>query len=284
MIITPDFVYVHYPKTGGSFVTSMVVPLYSPPRARPDVLRRGVRRAVRRGWPRRPGALAERSLRLLGHLDVDKHGGCAQIPPGFADRPIVSTVRLPYDRYVSMFDFPLWRSEQPPYLQRRQLAERLPRFPDVTFETFLRVVSDHRGPWCAPAPAAERLGFETRDFIFHFCREPGRTVERILRADPADAAQLVREDLHEVTFLRTERLNEDLADFLRRFGHGEEVLGPIRAAGKVWPLEGGRDADASWRPSYTEELLAHVRAKDHVLFELFPEYDVEGVGSVEDPR
>lgn len=276
MIITPHFVYIHYPKTGGSFVTAMVTGLYPPMGVLPEVVERMTKRTVRGTWPQRSATAAKVYLRTLGHLDLNKHGGCAQIPECFTDRPLVTTVRNPYDRYVSMYEFPLWRTESEPYLQRSRLAELLPHFPDVTFHEFVTEVSEHRGPWCAPSPVADRLGFETRDLIFHFCRRPGQTVERVMNASPADMTEIVRADLCDLTFLRTEHLNDDLADYLHGFGHSDDVLDPIRASQKVWPREGGRDAQATWRPYYSEELLARVRRKERVLLELFPEYDVEG--------
>lgn len=83
MIITEKFVYIHRPKTGGSFVTDALLKMYD----------------GKWSW------LSHDKLAIfieihftnrLGSLTINgnKHGGCNQISPKYHNRRIVSTIRI----------------------------------------------------------------------------------------------------------------------------------------------------------------------------------------------
>ena len=86
MIITDRFVYIHYPKTGGTFVSTVLARLHE---SHPSVFGANF---TDTGIAKKPGA-------------GGKHGTCAEIPAEHSHKPILTTTRSPYDRYVSQYKF-----------------------------------------------------------------------------------------------------------------------------------------------------------------------------------
>ena len=88
MIITDKFVYVHHPKTGGTFVNSVLRQLYK------------VENNVPR--ERRYGEFAWRR----------KHRPCRKIPEEHRGKLVLATVRNPYDWWVSAYEFGWWKRKE----------------------------------------------------------------------------------------------------------------------------------------------------------------------------
>ena len=99
MIFTDRFVYVHEPKTGGTFVTSALFRLYGLKWTRWTHLRDAVFREARARHPKY-GALVH---------DGNKHGLCRSIPAAHKAKPVLATVRNPFDLYVSQYEFGWWK-------------------------------------------------------------------------------------------------------------------------------------------------------------------------------
>ena len=213
MLITSRFVILNLPKSGSSFVRSVVKAIYR-------------RRCAGRGRLARwlPGgagpdcALRELMLpniRLPGGAR-DQHGTAAQIPRRYRDRAIVSVVRDPYDKAVSEYRFRWWATHPP--LAAAVLHEHFPAFPDLDFDEFLRlwefVAARKAATLGAPAPAD--IGNLTVEFVQFFFRDPAAVLARL--DDGYLASGAFRADMVPVAFLRQEQLNAELAEFLA--GHG----------------------------------------------------------------
>lgn len=273
MIVTKDFVYIHLAKTGGTFVTEMLASLYRAPL--PPAAERALRSTIKGTWPPVYDPFSGPYLRALGHLDIRKHAACNEIPRPFRDRPVLSTVRNPYDRYVSIFEFGWWRRGDRKVQGQDRIRQDFSGFPDLDFAEFV-AASSSLGAFGRGFGYEEfsGVGLQTREFIWHFCRDPHKTMNCVVSNPAAAGAAAVRDDLHDITFLRTEQLNADLAAFLQTLGMApEEVEGVLRAA-KIFPPEGGRNEEQRWESYYTPELKDRVRRQDAVLFELFPSYDI----------
>jgi hypothetical protein len=100
MIITDKFVYIHMPKTGGTFVSTLLEKIHT---ARGDGIVR--RRADEKPkfslsslWSSKPTFLILANQQDNG--DWNQHGTTAQIPAEHRHKPVLTTIRNPYDRYV----------------------------------------------------------------------------------------------------------------------------------------------------------------------------------------
>lgn len=253
MILTPDFVYIHYPKTGGTFVTHVLSRIY------------GGTEGDREG----------------AFVNVDKHATCDQIPEEHRGKPIVSTLRNPYERYVSQYRFAWWKLHPDRYCGEEEMRALYPHYPDLTFEEFVhlantRFVNCFQGKPTGFVnrnfPPGREPGWHTEQFVRFFFRDAPEAFARLDEAS-LDSGDF-RRDLYPVHFLPVEGLNDALYELLLGFGHEPEAIGFVRAAEKVFPAEGGREPGDRWEPYYTPEIRDYIRNRERLLFELFPQFDV----------
>src|SRR4051812_33210777 len=109
MIITVRFVYIHMPKTGGTFVTEVLTRIHKPLLPRPSRWIR-VREILAILLPRMKLTAAGQSSPYGPLVDIEpKHGTCHDVPPPHEHKPLLSTLRNPYDWYVSQFEFAWWK-------------------------------------------------------------------------------------------------------------------------------------------------------------------------------
>ncbi|MGD2111372.1 MAG: sulfotransferase family 2 domain-containing protein [Phycisphaerae bacterium] len=255
MIIADRFVFIHLPKTGGTFVTDVLHRLY---KCTPDAR---LWRRLLKPWARSP------------LLNIKKHGTCNEIPARHRTKPIIACVRNPYDRYVSQFEFGWWKTDRFPDIDRERIRRRFSHFPDLSFEEFIEAADMMFGQLKDTGPDREqRLGYHTEQFVRYFFREP----QRVFGLIDEDYLQMRRykQDMYPVRFMRTDRLNQDLHDCLESLGYDLAQLEFIYQAKKVFPPRGGRSDDQTWEGYYTPELKRVVRRRERLLFALFPEFDV----------
>lgn len=265
MIFTEKFVYVHEPKTGGTFVTSMLFRLYGLHWTRLTHLKNSIFREVRSRHPKY-GELVHNS---------NKHGGCQSIPNHQREKKVLATVRNPYDLYVSQYEFGWWkRREFLPYLRAVPNFEKdYPTFPDISFSEYVKL-SDAAFERFEAGADELSWGLRTREFIKFYFREPLRAWKR-LNQDPnyVDANEY-RSDMFDLHFVRTDDLNRGLYDFLIGSGYDNEDVSFVINQEKILPRGKGRTAEQQWQKYYTPELKQQVRHKERLLFNMFPEFDV----------
>jgi hypothetical protein len=261
MLLTDDFVYVHMPKTGGTFVTEVISQLYERESEEP---------------PSRPGPLRPlRRRRKRTFSETRKHGTCSEIPKPYRRKTILATVRNPYDRYVSEYEFGWWRTHPDAWNGIADRAKGIyPSYPDLSFEEFVDMAntlfpllknSHFDSGWS--------IGYQTEIFVRYFMRDPGRVFPAIDQ-DYLDS-QRYRDDLFgRLHFIRTGNLNRELYGFLRQVGFTRREVGFVLEMDKVHPPEGGRTEDKLWMEYYTPDLRREIRTKERLLFELFPEFDI----------
>lgn len=263
MLVTDRFVYIHQPKTGGTFVTTMLMQAHE---ARGDV--------VETVWiePDAVAALPDvgpgRLLRVM-MTTRNQHGARRDIPPPYRDRPVVATVRNPYDRYVSQFEFAWWR-EYPMFGPAEEVRRSYPHYPDLTFDDFVTLTNAVSVPYRPPGHPERTPGFHTQQFVEYFCREPETAYPKLDAG--AAALDTWREELAGVRFLDQDGLNDGLHAFLVEMGYDAALVAFIRHAGRVMPGR-GRTADQPWQAYYPPALKAFVRRKEDLLFRLFPQFD-----------
>jgi hypothetical protein len=247
MIITDDFVYIHQPKTGGTFVTHVLERLYEG----------------------------------RNFLNTHKHGTCSDIPAEHLGKPILTTMRNPYDRYVSQYHFGWWRRYPDAYCGVEEMRAHYPTYPEVTFPEFVRMANSlflnrhqrqETGFRNERFPEERKPGWHTEQFVRFYCREP-RAVFQALDEESL-ASGRYRETFFPLHITRSERLNQELYDFLLGLGLPRERLAFILDAQKVFPEGGGREDEDRWQDYYTPELKQFVRTRERMLFQLFPDYDV----------
>jgi hypothetical protein len=277
MILTEKVVYIHMPKTGGTFVTSVLERLHEPPQ--PSRLQK-----LRRRIQRRLGLPVSDLPNKYGRLQnvEPKHGTCHDIPSSHANLPILSCMRGPWEWYVSQYEFSWWKrvSEYDPNdpstpagwaIEKAMptFVEAKPHFPDVSFAEFMEL--------CAQAAdiynreAGTDFGLYTHSFIRYYYRDPLAVLRRL--SDQYLVSTDHVRDRFDITFLNCERLNVDLQRALVNLDYRSEDIAFVSDLGKILPMGIGRREDQVWEHYYDDALKASVRQNDRFLFKLFPDYD-----------
>ncbi|MBC6418384.1 MAG: sulfotransferase family 2 domain-containing protein [Prochloron sp. SP5CPC1] len=156
MILTDKFVYIHIPKTGGTFVTSIFNKLH----------------CQREEGTKLSRLLARISSYCGGYFgncqNVMKHGTCSYIPWAFRSKPIVSNTRNPYDSYVSVYEFGLWKEQTKKFNPNKEYSF-------TEFLKFLNGLSEDEELHLDDLS----LGFLSKRFIRFFFKQPDNQICRI---------------------------------------------------------------------------------------------------------
>lgn len=261
MIVTRKFVYIHFPKTGGTTVETALQRLH-PLRARELALR------------------VARRLRIPVTVELAKHGTIREVPVPYRDRPVLSCVRNPLDLYVSMFKFSRHRKHPDKWGgASSRIMSRWPSFPDLDFPDYVRYMNQESTFLRFPGFAAEdQPGLYTQHFLYFFATNLEATVRDLTPQSVANGhlRACLAKDAH---FLVTHDLNRGLHAFLAQMGYPSKRISFIGEMDRVLPEGGGRSASDHWSSHYTPQLEAMVRRRERLLFEMFPEL-VEHASSV----
>lgn len=200
MIVTDHFIYIHYNKTGGTFVTHHV-----------------------KDWARRNGyAIQDRNGQGWKHAGVSR---IAELPYELRDLPICAGMRNPFDLYVSDYEFKYWQLKHSNWLIPRD---------DMPFHAWMGHIHDYPcrrniADEVYDTARAKGHGYLTMDFALVFADDPVKalTSKRAFKAA-----------LNKINWMHTETLNADLAALLNSIQprSGDFVLDQPRK----FPLEGGR--------------------------------------------
>ncbi|EYD76096.1 hypothetical protein Rumeso_02285 [Rubellimicrobium mesophilum DSM 19309] len=276
MLLTDRLVYVHMPKTGGTFVTSVLERLHQPSPNRLQGLWHRARRHLGRPWAEAPGKYGR-----LRNVEP-KHGTCHDIPASHAGLPVLSCMRGPWEWYVSQYEFSWWKrigqydpndpSTPAGWAIERALpafVKERPHFPDIGFAEFVELCD--RAADIYNGETGTDFGLFTHGFVRYFYRDPPAVLRRL--SDRYLASAEHAGDRFDVTFLSTERLNADLQRALVRFGYEPDDVAFVGQLGKILPMGIGRREDQRWERYYDEALKASVRQRDRFVFRMFPDYD-----------
>jgi hypothetical protein len=274
MLFYPDFIYVHLPKTGGTFIEKVLLDVYD--RSLSSSTNYTLIRLIRRLMRVRDGRLFLKYgwfRKLVYHvsnqipIELYGSGRRRNIPPLFRDRCILGTIRNPYDYYVSAYLYGSWKFGSVSFGRKI-----VPKFPDLSFGEFLHYICSltHNPP---KSRDIARLSVLLLDFYTLADDYWSRITPQYL------AQEQYREELAGVHFLRTNRLNQDLYEFLLQRGYPKEHIEHIVRLDKILPKKiqhttTQRSEKHSWEKYYTPELKQLVRQHDELVFKLFPEFDV----------
>jgi hypothetical protein len=274
MILADRFVFVHMPKTGGTFVTAVLDQLHRTKRRR--ILRAKVCRLL--GLRARPGC-------RYGALEnvEPKHGTCHDIPSAHQGKPILSCMRSPHDWYVSQYEFSWWKRTHlydpngPPTPAGYAIEQVLPKFaatrphfPAISFAEFMELCHQASRVY----DPSGKTGLYTHGFVRYFFKDPVAALPSF--SEEYFSSGQARREMFDVHFLPTEILNQALENALIGFGYREKDVRFVRTLGRILPEGRGRRDDQPWQKYYTPVLERQVRENDWPLFAAFPRYAQPG--------
>ncbi|NOU51950.1 sulfotransferase family 2 domain-containing protein [Pseudoalteromonas sp. JBTF-M23] len=242
MLITNDFVFVHMPKTGGTFVQNMLKRVY-------------------------PEA-----------TELETHLTCSDIPEQAKGMPILSIMRHPMDRYVSQYHFGWWRLHPHRYCSQAQWQNMGVDPETMSFSDFIRVSDTYfKGHFEGQLNGFENrkadkpLGWHTEQFIRFFYRD-AKDVYAELDEETIQSGAY-QEAEYPIKFLHTECLNEQLVEYLKEQNLAPNQIEFILNQDKLQPKEGTkRQAQDKWQTYFQNELATFVGNRERLLFNRFPHY------------
>lgn len=259
MFITDRFVFLHIPKTAGTFVHKVLRELH----CSSPILRK------LHSLHRETGIKIP--LVRYSYKEVTKHATRRRIPEACdGSRPVVLAVRDPFDHYVSLFRFGWWRNFANRWFVDVPLVERtFGPLADFDFPRFVFATTQFARWKEGTVKGRRSLGPDSAEWLRYFCARPAVAVEK---ASDEELLAEVRMQMSDVCVLYMESINQDLKDFLVSAGIAEEKLRFLDQAKRVYPGKVTRSESDSWQSYYTPELRQTVRDSEWLLFELFPRY------------
>ncbi|MCC6841429.1 MAG: hypothetical protein IT230_14815 [Flavobacteriales bacterium] len=261
MLITDKFVMLNFPKTGTAFARDALKHLHRPGglRSRLEAIR--VLRPALQELLMKPFFFTQEHA---GSIDRDRseHGVFIQVPEQHRHKPVVTVVRDPLERLVSLFEFRSWAKYPMP--DREQATTWFPQFPDLSFSEFFQLNQVLALPNIQPTGMQVEVGPLTTQFIRFYARDPRKTILS-LRED----TDLRKDyDLHfpKIRFIHTENLNRELHSLLLEFGYPKKKIAFILEKEKM-------NTSKRTRATYlTPELIAQLHHSERFFYQLFPEY------------
>lgn len=263
MILTDRFVFMHVPKTGGTFVTRVLRDVLTPSK-----------------WDQRAHAVHRKyALRLpfypYRYVEMPQHAMRKAIPPSYRHLPLVSCVRNPYDLYVSQYTFDWWRKNLSRWFADLGAIRSEFGTPEsLDFPAFVRATVFH-SLWARVCrreyPHLEQMGYGSTEWLHYHCLQPWDVVREA--QTPSEMVGRASEAVNGVRFLHTRTLNQDLHAFLLEMGYPTQRIDPILTMGKIHPGPRRRPRSDHWSDYYDEDLRRFLRHHEALLFEVFPEFD-----------
>jgi len=206
--------------------------------------------------------------RIHGANVFNQHGMYEQIPEEHRTKSIVSCIRNPFDRYVSTYEFRNWQKRDPRELEK--IAELYPEFPNLNFERYLSFINmfDIQSRVYHEQLKID-IGMISYAFIQFFFKDPRSIIQNL--NDAYIESEAYKNDMPEITFMRTENLGQDLYNVLLKFGYKKDDISFILGAKKV-NVTPGRTVNKSWKEYYTQDLLEYVQYKERFILKMYPEY------------
>lgn len=245
MLITSDFVVINMPKTGSTFLRTVLANIYRA--SRPQ---------------------AEFRELLLPHLErperaPDQHGTLRQIPREHAAKPIVSIARDPADKLISAYEFRFWQKHPP--VGMRVAREMFPRFPDLTFGEYLQL-AERSNATRLEGGNPLGLGPQTITFMQMYFNKPASAVAYRSRSYFVDGAY--RRDMPAIRFLRFKSLRDELAALLGDHGFSTSELAPVFDTPKL-NASRRRDDPETWRIAKD-----FVQVREQMLYRMFADHGI----------
>lgn len=270
MIITDKFVMINFPKTGSTFARKVLEELYLNEHSKTTFFNRLISNATGNKPYFMSIMLPEIEFPGKGITQFDQHGKWEQIPQHHKYKPVVSIVRNPYERYVSAYEFNLWKTYLVDSLEN--IKAKLPSFPDLSFEQYLDY-QDLQIAYRFPENENEiDTGNQTAQFIQYFFKDPRKAFAKL--CDDYIYSGDYKKDLPNVTFLRNENLNLDLWHYLLSQGYDKDRIAFVLTKGKIRPDDTYRSSDNERIKYYSEKSLKYVNWKERYLIKMYADFGI----------
>lgn len=226
MIITNKFVFIHVPKTGGTFVREHL-------------------KLLNCKWP---------ELQLL-EITKFKHSGISKIPEEYKHLPIVSCLRDPISHMISRFNFKWWLRNSENRFDLKKVKLTYPNFPNLNIEEFYELMcnynlrNDKQIRKSHLLALKKSIGFCSLTYFSKFCK---RLIKTLKEDDEKIIFEKIKFAFSNISFLNTNNLSNDLFLFLKNYNDiPYEYISEIKQSKKIIPKADPRNSKND-NPSHFE--------------------------------
>ena len=258
MFVTDKFVFLHIPKTGGTFVHYQLRKIYA--RTFLGKCAHSLRSKFGVALP----------FMRYRYREFPKHTIRRELNRLVPDLPIVLCVRNPFDVYVSQYKFRWWQQfPEKWFVDLAKVKAEFGKYSEFDFETFVRATLKY-SHWAQTSPTSQRpFGPMSAEWLRYFTRNPNDCINC---GSEDNLFSLVRRELESVTILRTETLAVDLCSFLDSLRIEGTYRKDIMSSDRIYPGPRTRNLNDDHEGYYSEGLKAELSRAEWLLFSLFPEY------------
>lgn len=267
MIITRRFVLINFPKTGSTFARQVVAALYAARRNKQTLVQKII------------GTLRTKECMELylpntefknADGSPDQHGRYEQVPSHYKKLPVLSVVRDPVIRNISLYEFGWWK--QHPVAPVAELKRHFPAWPDLDFETFMQHQCFNTGFRNTGVTLDDSIGNQTVQFIQYFFRDPAQAFRKL--SDDYIYSGEYRRDMPNLTLLRSEHLNNELHSWLLACGFTPEELEFINRKEPVRPDGTVRLSDDERMGYLADETVRMIHHRERYLYRIYADFGI----------
>lgn len=270
MIITQDFVFIHIPKNGGSFVEKILRAMYGRRSMNAEgSLSRRADKLITRFRDKKPycyfGAGFQSAYK--GYAEILYHGYASEIPKSCAGKPVLAVIRDPLDRAISQYEYKWWEWSGQHHPNEKAIQSVYPSWPNVaSFAEYIDIQEKYFTCYQSAIPYSNRVGYQTETLIRFLCRNP-----RKLLSMGRDKLTInhVLEDMPTTHFLCQGRLNTDLHSFLLSNSIRPDLASIAIHEKPVLPNGRGRKEHSNFSTYYDEGLMSSSRERNSIACQLY---------------
>ena len=268
MIITNDFVFLNFPKTGSTFLRNTLKQIHHYERDKT-----AKQLELNSNSDKVLTIFKAPNIRAYGVEDRwmknNEHGLRCQIPEQHVHKPIFSIRRNIFEQLVSLYEFRDWTKTNA--AQEKEILQLYPNYPNITFQEFLSF-RNHFSPykkheWIKVYP--KELSPSSISLILFYSKKPFE----LLNNWQESTQDIFLEELSQINFLKTESLNSDLFSILLDFGYKWSEIEFVYSKGKE---NISKPKEKSYLSYYSKELIETVKQRESLFFAAFPEYAAFG--------
>jgi hypothetical protein len=210
MIITESFVWINYPKTASTFVRLALREIYRIPKH--DVFKR---LRMRGRWMEEL-LLPENRARVGDRSGAPTpHGTRRQIPFQHRGKPVISAIRCPVDRCLSLYRYNDWKSADQKPASANEIARLFPSYPDLSFDRFVEYMIHFYSGILEIGGNDYKLGPQSADFLAFFSHASNQATGKFV----FETWEQLESTLQGVLFLDAKNMNSELFGRLVTLGY-----------------------------------------------------------------
>lgn len=255
MIITDKFNFIHLPKTGGSFVESILLENYK----RRSIFQKFLNKYKFKVYHEK---INTSETMPLDNFMWGQHGGKQFIPEKYQEKPVLGIVRHPFSWYLSIFHFKYWEIRDDINFEPELNQENL------TVDSLFDILSSNLSKYGESIGADyNSIGRYTWVLAHTYMDHPVDFLDQYIKNGCSLNGIKITDYLKNVDFLKQESLSTDLKNILSNYYNND--FNDILKKPRLLPQGQGRGRSEEDYSEINIELKNKIISKEKLIFELF---------------